>query len=248
MEELLTTRQVLELLKVDRITVYRMLQDGRLKGVKIGQQWRFPNREVQRLLGSEVPPDEPIQLENNPNVPTHCVQAIQDLFSEVSQIGALIIDLQGEPLTQVSRPCTFYQALTRTPAGQEAYRDTWRVIAQQCANGSKFFTCQAGLQYAGAPILDEGKPLGWFLVGQFYWQAPDPHEESERIRRLASAYQISQEELLRAAREIRVIEPGQQASVETWPFSAARTVQSILHERIGFVERLQQIANLTQIS
>ena len=50
-DTLLTTRQVQELLRVDRITVYRMLNDGRLKGVKIGQQWRFPAREVERLLG-----------------------------------------------------------------------------------------------------------------------------------------------------------------------------------------------------
>ncbi len=49
MEDLLTTREVQELLKVDRITIYRMLQDGRLHGMKIGQQWRFPKR-VERLL------------------------------------------------------------------------------------------------------------------------------------------------------------------------------------------------------
>jgi excisionase family DNA binding protein len=248
MEELLTTRQVLELLKVDRITVYRMLQDGRLKGVKIGQQWRFPLREVQRLLGVVVPGDEPIPPDPNPNFPTHCVQAIQDLFSEVSQISALVLDTQGEPLTQVSHPGAFYQIITRTPEGMDAYRDTWRVIAQQSASGSKFFTCHAGLHYAGAPVLDEGKSIGWFLVGQFYWQAPDPHEEAERIRRLASAYHLKQDELLQAAREIRVIEPDQQARVEAWPFTAAHAVQSILHERIGFMERLQQIANLTQIS
>ena len=53
--DLLTSRQVQEILKVDRITVYRMLNDGRLKGVKIGQQWRFHNSEVERLLGMNIP-------------------------------------------------------------------------------------------------------------------------------------------------------------------------------------------------
>ncbi|MCA9947998.1 MAG: helix-turn-helix domain-containing protein, partial [Anaerolineales bacterium] len=38
MEDLLTTRQVQELLQVDRTTVYRMRKDGRLTGVKVGQQ------------------------------------------------------------------------------------------------------------------------------------------------------------------------------------------------------------------
>ena len=44
-----------------------------------------------------------------------------------------------------------------------------------------------------------------------------------------------------------MIDPAQHARVEAWPFTAARAVQSILHERLGFMERLQQIANLTQI-
>jgi excisionase family DNA binding protein len=248
MEELLTTRQVLELLKVDRITIYRMLQDGRLKGVKIGQQWRFPVSEVKRLLGGKVPTLEEIQPEPNPNFPTHCVQAIQDLFSEVGQISAIAIDLQGEPLTQLSRPSAYYQALTQSPSGREAYRETWRGFAQQCGSGSKYFTCHAGLQYAGAPIVDEDKPIGWFLVGQFYWQVPDPHEEAERIRRLASTYQLNRDELQLAARDIRVIEPDLHAQVEIWPFTAAKTVESILHERIAFMDRLKQIANLTQVS
>ena len=50
MEELLTTKQVLDILQVDRTTIYRMLKDGRLSGVKVGQQWRFPRSEVEDLL------------------------------------------------------------------------------------------------------------------------------------------------------------------------------------------------------
>ncbi len=53
MNELLTTKQIQDLLQVDRITVYRMLNDGRLKGVKIGNQWRFPQSEIDRLTGEE---------------------------------------------------------------------------------------------------------------------------------------------------------------------------------------------------
>jgi hypothetical protein len=44
-----------------------------------------------------------------------------------------------------------------------------------------------------------------------------------------------------------VIPPEQHAKVESWPFTAARAINSILRERVGFIERLQQIANLTQI-
>ena len=51
MGDLFTVKQVQDLLKVDRITVYRMLQDGRLKGIKVGHQWRFNQSEVQRFFG-----------------------------------------------------------------------------------------------------------------------------------------------------------------------------------------------------
>ena len=44
MNDLLTTRQIEEILKVDRITIYRMLGDGRLRGFKVGGQWRKSER------------------------------------------------------------------------------------------------------------------------------------------------------------------------------------------------------------
>lgn len=253
MNDLLTTRQVQEILKVDRITIYRMLQDGRLKGVKIGQQWRFPQTEVERLVGISYPVDESAQVFADPNFPTHCVQTIQDLFAEVGQISALVVDMQGHPLTQVSHPTRFCEMLLSSPAGQNACQASWLAFARDSAAvngaaGSRFFTCQAGLQYIGAPIYDKDVQVGLFLAGQFYWQTPDPREEAERIRRLAAAYRLPLEELQAAAREIPVIDPAQHARVETWPFTAARAVQSILHERLCFVERLQQIATLTQLA
>ena len=127
-------------------------------------------------------------------------------------------------------------------------RSSWKAAAEHASTGGKYFTCHAGLQYVSAPILDQDEPAGIFLSGQFYWQVPDQREENERIRRLAGAHQLDQNELQIAAASLPVIEPQQQAQVEEWPFSAARAVQSILQERTLFIKRLQQIANLTQFS
>lgn len=248
MDDLLTTRQVQDLLKVDRITIYRMLNDGRIKGVKIGQQWRFTRREVERLAGLAVPASELAQSPTEAGFPIHCVQTIQDLFSEISQLGALVVDREGNPLTQISHPCAFCQALSASPSGLGACRESWQTFARHSRSGSKYFTCHAGLQYIGAPIVDKGEQAGLFLAGPFYWQAPDRREEAERVRRLASSHNLPPEALQQAAGAVPVIDPALHARVETWPFTAARAIQSILHERIGFVERLQQIANLTQIS
>jgi excisionase family DNA binding protein len=253
MDDLLTVRQVQDILKVDRITVYRMLKDGRLKGVKIGQQWRFHLSEVERLIGMDLLKESSIEVTPAPNFPTHCVQTIQDLFAEVSQISAVVINMQGSPLTEISHPTRFCQILMASAAGKNACLASWQAFARdsQAVNGaigSKFFTCQSGLQYVGAPIFDKDTQVGLFLAGQFYWQPPDPREEVERIRRLCAVSQLQPDELQSAAREIPVIEPALHARVEAWPFTAAQAIQSILQERLGFMERLQQIANLTQLS
>lgn len=252
MNDLLTSRQVQDILKVDRITVYRMLQDGRLKGVKIGQQWRFPLTEVERLLGLSAPEIDDLPTAPGSGFPTHCAQTIQDLFAEIAQISAVIVNMQGEPLTQASHPTRFCEILLSSPTGKDACRAAWQSFARDSAPihgaaGAKFFACPAGLQYIGAPIIERDTQVGLFLAGQFYWQPPDPREESQRIHRMAAAHNLPLSELQAAAREIPVIDPALHSRVETWPFTAARAVMSILHERQCFVERLQQIADLTRV-
>jgi len=247
MTDFLTTRQVQEILKVDRITIYRMLQDGRLKGVKIGQQWRFAQSEIERLLQRQSSPELPNQASTDATFPTHCVQTIQDLFSNVSRISALVVDRQGEALTEVSRACDFCRLMLSSPSGAAACRASWKAAAEHADSGGKYITCHAGLQYITAPVMDKGEQAGLFLSGQFYWHAPDAREQSERVRRLATAHNLDQDVLQKSAAAIPVIAPEQQPQVEEWPFSAARAVQSILQERILFIERLQQIAHLTQL-
>src|SRR5690349_4601196 len=108
MGELLTVKEVQDLLKVDRITVYRMLKDGRLAGIKIGHQWRFSRRDVDSLLSGERA-SEGETIANPPTdvLPLHCVQLIQNVFAEVAMVGSVTTGPDGEPLTSFSNSCTF---------------------------------------------------------------------------------------------------------------------------------------------
>ena len=54
MTTFLTTQDVQELLHVDKSTVYRMAEDGRLPGVKVGRQWRFPADRIADRLGIDA--------------------------------------------------------------------------------------------------------------------------------------------------------------------------------------------------
>src|SRR5437868_3489636 len=108
MSELLTVKEVRDLLKIDRITVYRMLKDVRLTGTKIGHQWRFPQQEIDSLLsGGPSSHKEMGPVATQQALPIHCLQMIQNVFAEIAGVAAITIGPEGEPLTEFSNPCTF---------------------------------------------------------------------------------------------------------------------------------------------
>lgn len=49
---LLTALEVQQLLHIDRSTVYRMAEDGRLPAIRVGRSWRFPAERIEALLGA----------------------------------------------------------------------------------------------------------------------------------------------------------------------------------------------------
>ena len=248
MEDLLTTREVQELLKVDRITIYRMLQDGRLHGMKIGQQWRFPSKEVERLLHGQFEIAGPSAKGQEPMAfPGHCVQAIQNLFSELTQLGALTIDFSGNPLTEISAPCAFCQSVRSSAIGEQACRQSWQQLARQPNTATPVFTCHAGLQFAWAPIYENGEPVAQVLAGPCHFQPQAAQALQARLLQLARDYGLDAAQLRQAAAAIPQCEPHKKEQIVAWPQKMARAIESILVERAGFVNRLQRIAEISNL-
>jgi excisionase family DNA binding protein len=54
-EGLLDMDQAIEMLKTTRATFYRWLRGGKIRGLKVGRQWRFERGEVERFLKGEQP-------------------------------------------------------------------------------------------------------------------------------------------------------------------------------------------------
>lgn len=48
--EILTLSEVAKMLRVSHQTIYNMIRDGRLKGYKVGREWRFIKKEVDDYL------------------------------------------------------------------------------------------------------------------------------------------------------------------------------------------------------
>ncbi len=247
MDDFLTARQVQDLLKVDRITVYRMINDGRLSGIKIGQQWRFPQKEVENLLNGIRIPESAFELGDENNLPVHCLQTIQNLFSSVSEFPSVMINLHGIPITEMSRPSTYCRMICNTDEGQKMCQRSRRDFFQQAHSGVCRFTCQAGLHYAGTVISTGTEPVGLFLVGGFKREGIQfdltnlPHMEN------GTETTTFLQELQTAYDAVPYLPFEQEEKLDSWATATAQAFESILKERSVFAQRLKQIADLTQI-
>lgn len=246
-EELLTVKQVQRLLKVDRITVYRMLKDGRLHAIKIGHEWRFARSQVDSFVARAQAPVLPARTPSQTaaGLPVHCTQLIQNVFSTMAEVGALTTTTDGIPLTEPSNRCHFSALVQSTPTGSAACLRSWREAAALLGPG--YATCHTGLQYAHAPIDTGDGPVAVLFAGPFYVEAADEQEQADRVERLAAEHGIDPVALAAAAAHVPVLTERQREHMAAWLESVASTMAEMGRERAALVGRLQDIAALTEV-
>ncbi|MBE2197919.1 MAG: PocR ligand-binding domain-containing protein [Anaerolinea sp.] len=250
MDELLTTKQVQEHLQVDRTTIYRMLKDGRLEGIKVGKSWRFSQAGVETLLSgaSTAPPTRGTPLLSRDILPVYCLQAVQDVSAETVEVGAVTTDTDGLPITEISNSCRFCTLILSTESGRQACIASWRQLVQQHETHPHFMTCHAGFQYAHARIEVEGAPPAMLIAGQFFTAPPDPTLRQAQIQQLAQKHGIALEELNAAERQPRILDETKQAKITVWLEKLADTFAILSMERADMLNRLQQIADLSGLT
>ena len=52
-DEVLTTEQATQYLKISKPTLFKHLHSGEIKGIKVGRSWRFLQSELYRFLGGD---------------------------------------------------------------------------------------------------------------------------------------------------------------------------------------------------
>jgi len=172
MTTFLTTQDVQALLHVDKSTVYRMADDGRLPGVKVGRQWRFPADRIADQLG--VPATSALaSYEHSGSLPhltelldDDAIRTIAELLADLYGVMAVVTDMNGIPLTPVVNPCGFYTAIAAQPAASELCITEWRTFAQRPQMAPPRFTpshlgfhCARTFAWAGT------EPVGMLLIG-----------------------------------------------------------------------------------
>ena len=246
MTELLTSKQVQDLLQLDRTTIYRMLKDGRLSGVKVGSQWRFRRQEIDELLSSADTYDDSETIPSEV-LPVHCIQSIQNVFAQIAEVGAVTTDRHGQPITEISHCTQFCKLMLGSPTGKQACVESWERLAENPDEGPRFAHCHAGLQYARGCIKVGNIPTAMIVAGQFYLKPADPEEETIRLRRLATVHGIDHQELVKASLEIPILDEKKEAQIGVWMNEVAKTFGDIGNERVDMLSRLKVISEVSNL-
>lgn len=164
-QRLLTAQQVQSMFGVDRSTVYRMAEDGRLPALKIGRQWRFRPEEIERLLvgspATVLVNDPPTAL---PALPAS-VAAVVEVAADLLGVMMVAADMQGRPLTGVANPSPWFAARAEDPASIADCVADWKVLADEPDFVPQFHTGLLGFQCARAYIRSGTSLVGMVLAG-----------------------------------------------------------------------------------
>jgi excisionase family DNA binding protein len=245
-EAYLSTRQVQLRLNVDRTTIYRMLKDGRLKGVKVGRQWRFPQQQIEALLSGWHPSQVEETNETNELLFTE-LHDLQDVLAEVLAVSLQVVKKSGESLTEISNNCRFCRLIQASRTGNRACQAHWEKL-NEGPGGQKYSTCHAGLNYARTPIHLNGVECGLLVAGQFFVQAPDSSSHKTRINGLADRHKINYRSLAEAAAELTILPARHRRFFWGWMEKIAAGFSGSSQKQQNLNQRLKQIAQMCELT
>ncbi|MCB0045889.1 MAG: PocR ligand-binding domain-containing protein [Caldilineaceae bacterium] len=254
MSDFFTTRQLQNLLQVDRTTIYRMADSGRVPAVKVGNQWRFPRYEVEawlktrpRATNGSAPRTEPSKAVENLRklLPLECVQLIQDTFADLLGVMVLITDLEGALVTRPSNPCGLFTAAETSPQAQQRCMQLWADLAREPGMHPRFTQSHLGLMCARGLIRVGSELQAMVVVGGI---APENWPPSaEELGRIAADLELPEALLRRHQDEVFHVKGDEQQRLLTFVQRIADIVSHIIQERNQFYTTLHSIAELTRI-
>ena len=137
-------------------------------------------------------------------IDTEILQKLQDDFTEMTGMAAIVREADGVPVTYGSNIPDFCVKYTRTSKeGCMRCEQCYQKGAEQVMEFGKaaVYFCHAGLIEFIAPIMAGGKFVGSFIGGHVFISTPDP----EPLREIAGEIGVDPEEYLEAAGSVNVI-------------------------------------------
>jgi excisionase family DNA binding protein len=191
---LLTARQVQGMLGVDRSTVYRMAEDGRLPALKVGRQWRFPPEQISRLL--VISPRTAGPIDHSGALSAGPAASVIAVAADLLGVMMVVTDMAGRPLTSVANPCRWFAARADDSASIAACVAEWKLLADELEFEPQFRTGLLGFECARAYIRSGTSLVGMVLAGGLAPPGNDSPElyqldQAQRSRVLAALPKVA---------------------------------------------------------
>ncbi|MDX1689619.1 MAG: helix-turn-helix domain-containing protein [Acidimicrobiia bacterium] len=241
MASLLTTKDLQELLDVDKSTIYRMAEDGRLPALKVGRQWRFPADEIHRWLGTgDAGASAPGTMEAV--LVPEAIQGFADLAAELFGVMAVVTDMRGRPLTEVSNPCGFFRSINDRPGVVDACMDGWRLLGEDGGLEPRMAPSHLGFLCARTFVRVGSELVGMLIVGGI---APaDWPPEQDRLERIAASVGLTAGDLRPHVADVFRLEARERQRILDVLPRIADLISELTAARSELMARLDQIAAL----
>lgn len=132
------------------------------------------------------------------------LQKVQNAFSDMSGIAAVITDVNGVAITKDSGGCDFcHKYIRSTELGVRQCAECDKMGAARAANtkAACVYFCHAGLVEFAAPIMAHGTTVGCIVGGQLL---TIPLEE-KHLREVGDKLGVDAEKLIKSAKDIRIV-------------------------------------------
>lgn len=164
------------------------------------------------------------------------LQEFQEQFSTATGLSAVVIDLNGEYITEPSNPTDFCMKCTRGSA------EGARRCNKSTSGSTGLINCHAGLMEFATDITVDGKKVAIVVAGQIFPKEPD----EAKFRSLAEELGIDPDTYIRALHKVPVSDEKRiRAAVELFGLLTNELVNSVYSSQsnTGILDKLSDEIN-----
>jgi len=249
MTSMLTTKDLQELINVDRSTIYRMAESGKLPAIKVGRQWRFPAEEIEAwLAGGEKISSAPPQTDELPvgdladMLLPGVAKPLAELLGSIFGVMVLVTDMEGSPLVEPANPCGLFKFVHNHPTTNPLCAETWRELGTDPDRLPRFRPTPLGFECARGFIRVGPEVKGMVIMGGIAPSEWPP--AADQVRAIAAELGVPADNVADHIDEVFYLDRSHQAWVLEYLPRISSLFSRIARERSRLVDRLDTIASL----
>lgn len=249
---LLTAKELQEVLQVDRSTIYRMAESGRLPAIKVGRQWRFPSAQIDAWLGTSSGISSRVSAVNVPPpggngalislLPREYVEDLTELLGQLLGVMVVVTDMDGQPISEAANPCGLFEAINETDEAVAGCVVSWKRLADEADLRPRFMASHMGLLCARSFVRVGSELKGMVMVGGV---APDPWPPAPgELARIADAFGVPHGVVEDRVNEVYRLDESDLDRVLDYLPRIAQMLSHLATERTNHLAKLDAIATL----